>query len=201
MAGHARRRAVRSILLAEAARELGPNADALDYLCYRIENGTTQKEIAAEITAVLDYVVRSSLVRAAAVEGHDAGAASERLTQARARGAGELVEEAKELIDNVAPDRDAIAKAKAQSEVRQFIASRWDRTNWGEQRQQVTNVSIGNLHIEALRSQRLRARATVAAEQVSEVAEAVVEEITEVLHQVSDGNLLPAGVEELASQT
>jgi len=174
VAGHERRRKVRSLLLAEAARELGPNADALDYVCDRIEGGATLRELALEVTAVLDFVVRSPLVRAAAVEGHEAGAATERLQAARARGAGEMVEEAKELLDNVAPDRDAIAKAKAQSEVRTFIASRWNRSEWGEAPKQVTNVSIASLHINALRSHKLRARATVVAEQVSE-------EITEVI--------------------
>lgn len=195
MPGHVRRDAVRRILNAEARRELGDEATALDYVCYRIENGSTMREMAEELTAVLDYTVRSGLVRAAAVLGHEAGAATERLTLARARGAHELVEEAKTIIDNVAPDRDAIAKAKEQVNVRQFIAKGWNRADWGEQRQQVTNVTIGSLHIEALRSHKLRARATVAAQQVSEVAEAEVEEITEVMDQIRDGNLLPAGVE------
>lgn len=187
MAGHERRRAVRRILLTEAQRELGNDATALDYVCYRIENGGTLREMASEVTAVLGYIVRSSLVRAAAVEGHEAGAATERLKASRARGASELVEEAKEIIDNVAPDRDAIAKAKAQSEVRTFIASRWDRENWGEAPRQVTNVSIGSLHIEALRSHK---RARVAAQQIGEVEEAVVEEITDVmpLPQLGEGS-------------
>lgn len=192
MAGHERRRKVRALLLAEAARELGPNASALDYVVYRTENGATLRELAAEATAVLDFVVRSSFLREAALHSEqDVGAATERLTSARARGASELVEEAKELIDNVAPDRDAIAKAKAQSEVRTFIASRWDRPTWGEQKQQVTNVSIGSLHIEALRSHK---RARLEQQQVSDAEVIEVEDITEVMHQVRDGNLLPEGV-------
>lgn len=199
MPGHVRRDAVRRILNAEARREIGEGATALDYVCYRIENGATLRELATEVTAVLDYTVRSSLVRAAAVLGHEAGAATERLQAARARGAGELVEEAKDIIDNVAPDRDAIAKAKEQAHVRTFIASRWNRADWGEAPKQVTNVSIGSLHIDALRSHKLRQRATAVAQQVSDAEVIGAAEITEVMHQVSDGvhdgNLLPAGVE------
>lgn len=181
MAGHERRRKVRALLLAEAQRELGTDADALDYVEYRISNGTSMRELAAEVTAVLDFVVRSTLVEDAAAHGHEAGAATERVKAARARGAGQLVEEGKQLIDNVAPDRDAIAKAKAQSDIRALIASRWNRPEWGEAPKQVTNVSIGSLHIDALRSHKLRAHATVAAQQIGEVEEAVVEEITEVM--------------------
>lgn len=181
MAGHERRRKVRALLLAEAARELGPNADALDYIEYRISNGTSMRELAAEVTAVLDFIVRATLVEDAAAHGHDPARARERVQAARARGAGGLVEEGKQLIDNVAPERDAIAKAKAQADIRTLIASRWNRGEWGEAPKQITNLNIGNLHIEALRSQRLRQRATVAAEQISEVEEAVVEEITDVM--------------------
>jgi hypothetical protein len=121
-------------------------------------------------------------VRDAATHGHEAGAATARLTSARARGASELVAEGKELIDNVAPDRDAIAKAKAQVEVRTFIASRWNREEWGEAPKQVTNVTIGSLHIDALRShKRARVSATVAAEQISDAEVEAIEEITDVM--------------------
>lgn len=184
MAGHERRRKVRALLLAEAQRELGPNADALDYVTYRISNGTSMRELAAEVTAVLDFIVRSSLVEDAAVQGHEAGAATERIRKSRARGAGEMVEEAKTIIDNVAPDRDAIAKAKAQSDVRQFIAARWNRAEWGEAPKQVTNVSIGSLHIDALRSHK---RAKVEARHISEVEAEVLDQVSE---QVTDVMLL-----------
>jgi hypothetical protein len=198
MAGHERRRKVRSLLLAEAQRELGPNADALDYVCYRVENGTTMRELAREVTAVLDFVVRSTLVEDAAALGHEAGAATERIRKSRARGAHEMVEEGKDIIDNVAPDRDAIAKAKEQVNVRQFIAKGWNRADWGEAPKQVTNLSIGSLHIEALRSHK---RARLEAQQISDAEVIEAEEITEVMDHVRDGNLLPGAGVELASQS
>jgi hypothetical protein len=162
---------------------------------YRIENGTTLTDIAAEVTAVMGEIVRPTLVREAAIYDHDPGRARERIKASQAQGANAFVEEAKHIIDNVAPDREAIAKAKEQANIRTFIASRWNRKEWGEQKGPDVSVSIGSLHIDALRSRRA-ARATAVAEQVSEVIEGVVEEITDVVGDVmaTEHLALPSGM-------
>ncbi len=158
MAGRARLQKVRKALLNEAARELGEDATALDYVVYRVENGTTLTDLASEVTALFDMKVLPSFVREAAAYGHDPATVTERLTSARARGASAIVDEAKQLIDSVPKDRDAIAKVKEQANIRTFIASRWNRQEWGEQKGPSVNVSIGSLHIDALRSRKAAAR-------------------------------------------
>jgi hypothetical protein len=78
--------------------------------------------------------------------------ASERLLLARETGADALVEEAVDLLDVTPENRDAIAKAKARADIRTWLAGKWNRPSYGENKQVNVDISIAGLHLDALRA-------------------------------------------------
>jgi len=67
--------------------------------------------------------------------------------------ATEYAEEAKDIVDNAPLDRDAISKAREQASVRRWLASCFDRDQFGEAAPDVnvTVNTIEHLHLDALR--------------------------------------------------
>jgi hypothetical protein len=77
-----------------------------------------------------------------------------RYAAAKRASAEVLVEEAVALLDGAEPDRDSITKAKAQAGIRQWLAERLDRAQYGEDKSQpVLQVNVGSLHLAALQAQ------------------------------------------------
>lgn len=75
-----------------------------------------------------------------------------KLAAARKAGAPSMVEHAAELLEEVDTDRDAIAKAKAIAEQRNWMASKYDRQTFGNDAAQVNvQLSLGDMHLDALR--------------------------------------------------
>lgn len=62
-----------------------------------------------------------------------------------------LADEAREIVDSVPETREAIAKAKLASDMRTWLAGKWNREQYGEQKPSSVQISIGQLHIDALR--------------------------------------------------
>lgn len=115
----------------------------------RVRAGETLKDIA-------DHVSRKSGTRiAASILGSWMNATPERkaaLVQARKDSAPALVETAMSLLDEADHDREAIAKAKAQADIRTWLASKYDRQTFGNDAAQVNvQVSLGDMHLDALR--------------------------------------------------
>jgi len=73
--------------------------------------------------------------------------------------ATEYAEEAKDLIDNVPHDRDAISKVREQANHRRWLAMAFDRDRYGEKGPDI-NVTVNNiesLHLDALRHRLIEA--------------------------------------------
>lgn len=88
----------------------------------------------------------------AAAEGGGERAVEQALARAREIGASGLAEEAGAILDDVREDRDAIAKAKARSEFRVWLASRWNREQYDAKAPQTAvTLNLGSLHLSALR--------------------------------------------------
>jgi hypothetical protein len=68
-----------------------------------------------------------------------------------------------EILENVKADRDHINKAKAQSDLRTWLASKYDRATFGNDAAQVNvQLNMGQLHLDALRRRAVPAMVTAA---------------------------------------
>lgn len=87
---------------------------------------------------------------------HSTPEREEKFKQARKISAGVLVEQSEDILERAALERDLSTAqasiAKERSSTKRWIASRVDRETFGDQQPGVeVNVSIGQLHLEALR--------------------------------------------------
>ena len=75
------------------------------------------------------------------------------LAAARKDAADALVEQAVVLVDGASEDRDSIAKAKAQADLRQWLASKYNRPMYGNDAAANVQVQVnmGDMHLDALR--------------------------------------------------
>ncbi len=149
MAGSPLKRAMLAQLTRLAA-EIGPDALPEDAVLVRVASGETLKSIAATLSQWAGVRIPSSVI------GDYMNAAPERkakLAKARRDSAPALVEDAIAILDDADLDRDAIARAKAQADIRTWLASRYDRATFGNDNtaQVSVNVSLGGLHLDALR--------------------------------------------------
>jgi predicted RNA-binding protein with EMAP domain len=69
---------------------------------------------------------------------------------AKKEAASALAEQATELVDAAPVERDALTKAKLQAEQRRWLASLYDREQFGEVKADGITVNIGELYISAL---------------------------------------------------
>ena len=75
----------------------------------------------------------------------------ERYLEARRTGAMGFAEDSVELIDGAPPTKEGIAKAKAQSDTRRWIAGKLDHDAWGDRTQAGTVINVNQLHLQAVR--------------------------------------------------
>lgn len=75
---------------------------------------------------------------------------SPRLADARARGAHRMVDQTLDLADKAT--EDDVQVKRLQVATLQWTAEAWNRTDYGKQRGPVVNVSIAELHLEALKA-------------------------------------------------
>jgi hypothetical protein len=79
-----------------------------------------------------------------------------RATEAKQQAAQVYADEAKQIIDDVPVDRDAIAKAREQVGVRRWLAGVYDREQFGEAGPDVNvTLNYAELHLDALRHRRV----------------------------------------------
>jgi hypothetical protein len=160
MAGQPIRRKLVAQLEREAAalsEERGEQLSVLDVVFERVSGGEKMGNIGLELAKKCDLKISfltASSVLSAWVNKQDGG--REMLAQARAEAAHALAEESVELADDVSEDKQAIAKAKLQSDNRQWLASKWNRKAYGQDAQIAVNTyNLGALHIDALRQRRI----------------------------------------------
>jgi len=133
--------------LARLAGEAGLSPE--DYVCELVTEGETLRSIAADLSRSANRDISPGTL-GAWLNADPARRA--KLVAARKDSAPALVEKAIEILDNVDNDRDAIAAAKAQSEVRTWLASKYDRQTFGNDTAQVNvQLNLGQLHLDALR--------------------------------------------------
>lgn len=73
------------------------------------------------------------------------------LSRARARAADRLAIETLEIADSVPEEQTAIAKAKLRTDVRKWVASKWDPLKYGDTKGPNIQINVGDLHLNALR--------------------------------------------------
>jgi hypothetical protein len=165
MAGRARARALADALERRTRDYFGaepdePQPTTLDYVCARIESGTTTKAIAAELETTVkfpvDYAMLMRHLRAEHGEATD-----ERVDEARVRASHLLVEHALELVDAPADTMFQVSKAASQARQRNWMAERYNATRYGSQKGVSVSISVGSLHLDALRALPARATAIV----------------------------------------
>lgn len=151
-----KREAVRAELLQRARALFGEEATALDFACDWTANAKTLTRLAAKMSEALGVdVSRETVRRAVAVDEEDTNG-ERRLRAARVEGASVMVDEARAIADEVSENREAIAKAKLRSDLRVWVASKWGREEYGEQKSSLVQISASELHIDAMRQHAIR---------------------------------------------
>lgn len=83
-----------------------------------------------------------------------------RYIRARIQSASALAEQALECADASTPE--TVACDKLRMGARQWLASRWDRTTYGDQKQADVTVNVNMLHLDALRHVNARRNQQIA---------------------------------------
>jgi len=121
----------------------------LEYVADWISDGGSLSSLARDMKANgCEYASQSLLSRVV----HSLDGAVGLLAAARKTGAASLVDQAQEILENCGADKDEIALAKAQADIRLWQAERLDKTHWGinDGKGINVNVNVGDLHLEAL---------------------------------------------------
>lgn len=141
MAGKPLARALTASIATAAQAE---SVDPLTFICNRIAGGQSLSALARELNAP-----RSAM----STYANGLPGAKEALRVARAEGAHAMVDEARDLLDGVELERDAITVAKAKVELLLWQAARLNQTEFGETKQQVNvQVNVGSLSLDAMRA-------------------------------------------------
>ncbi len=109
----------------------------------RIENGETVTQIARSFNVSRSFFARLL---------HEDRDRHEAVREARKAAADALVEEAMEIVDNANPVRDELQKAKLRADLRVWLASKFNREQYSDKQRAPVEVSIGELHLAALRA-------------------------------------------------
>lgn len=195
MAGRPKTQATLSALQARAVRELGEGATALEYVSSVLSSGDRVIDLCDKLTkpkGPLNFTPSYGMVQNA-LEMEASGKKTEvsaALSEARRQGAHAKVETAEQIADDVSADRDQIARAKLQAEMRTWAAERNNREAYGSQKVSGLEINIGELHLGALqRIQTLgppRVLPTLVALPSGVVEAEVIEILAEEVPTVSD---------------
>lgn len=150
MAGRPKTRAVLDRLTTLGASE-EPEQTALEYVTHRLAGGDKVLDIAEELEKELKFPVQYGMVIKALKIDNDDVAVANALASARKEGAHAKVEEAEQIADDVAADKDMIARAKLQAEMRLWAAERNNRDAYGTVKAAPVTINIAELHIDSLR--------------------------------------------------
>jgi hypothetical protein len=123
----------------------------LDYVADWVESGNTLKELAASLTTTLEHEVTYARLMATLREEHGAGTVEERLDASRARASHSLAEHALELVDAKADTNVEVSRAASRARTRQWMAERYNPSKYGQSKGVSVSVSVGSLHLDALR--------------------------------------------------
>ena len=171
MAGRTRYKALADELALRTRRtfEDDPQATSLDYVCHWIENGQTAKALATDITVSLrsypvpfdvDYALLMRHLRHEYGDEGDNGVTA-RVEQARSRASHCLAEESLDIVDAPAETQTEVSRAASRARSRQWLAQAWNQRSYGQQKGVSVSLSIGSLHLDALKARPQQAIARV----------------------------------------
>lgn len=158
MAGRPKRKAMVAELERLTRAEFGEEpATHLDFVVEWTESGRMINELLDLLSvAAGDEVKRSMLMR---YLNDTFDGAERRVADARVEGAHALVEDAFEVLEDVGADKDQVARAKAQAEMRQWLAGKWNRGAYGEPKAGVNvQLNLGSAFLDSLRRQAQSSR-------------------------------------------
>lgn len=161
-------------LTRRAHEEIGDDATPLDYAVLWVENGKTILALAEDLTRTMQTTIdRPQLSHY--LNQQEEG--ETRLSAARARGAHALVEDAIAIADKPMDTKEEIAQAKLRTDVRTWIAERWNREELGTRNGPQINISVGNLHMDALRFRVVEEPEQMALTAPDVIADAIAEHV------------------------
>lgn len=134
----------------------------LEYVCARVEDGTTTKALCKEISATIGYELTYDRLMRYLRDAFGPELAAQELDSARVRASHCMAEQALEIVDAPAYDSVTVQQARARANQRNWMAERYNPSRFGQQKGVSVNVSIGSLHLDALRSRQ--AKVTVASQ-------------------------------------
>lgn len=139
--------------LERLAAEMDASMTPIDYVCERTAQGVTLRQIARDIGPNIGHPDFGPGTLSSWVNTTENG--KQKIAAARALAADSLVEEAGEILDDLAGTemtREEVALAKTRADHRTWLASKWNRPVYGADQAQV-NVALNlpGLHLEALR--------------------------------------------------
>lgn len=162
MAGRPRQRALKQQLQAYADGMALP--DGLAFVCAWLEDGRTMLQLQERLKFDTAQDFHQHSIRRQLERDYGKEKVLAAFGEARAEGAHAKVEEAQQIIDTAPLDRDGIAKAREQASIRLWQAERANKSAYGGNKpgDVNVNVSLGQLHIDALRSRVVQAKAEIA---------------------------------------
>ena len=119
------------------------DAGGVEVIAERVASGETLAAIADELGCRRENLVRwlySDEDRATLIR------------EARARAADALVEQTIAIADTASPAEAQLARLRI--DTRQWIASRWNRAEYGQDKTPAVQINLGSLHLDALRHVR-----------------------------------------------
>lgn len=149
---------------------------ALDFACAWIENAGTMASLAHEMSRVCGFDLVGGQV--ATYLRHQFPSESEsRLALARAHSAHALSDEAREIVDAPASEQVDVSRAASRARVRHWTAERYNRRDLGSQVAPSVTISIGSLHLDALRAPRAPDQVVSSERLVSDAEDVVITQL------------------------
>lgn len=187
LSGFPKRRAIQDALKQLALEQFEDvHATSLDYLIAWVESGKTMGKLAKFVAQRLGWPeagVSLQLLSLAVKSEHGAERVEADLILARKKSAQAIVDESLDIADEHTSSQLQAAQAGNRIKARQWLAERRDREAFGAAKAASVTVSIGSLHMDAL-------RAPVPALPVSESVRAIASAITEDAEVITDGPIL-----------
>lgn len=126
----------------------------LDYVAAYVAGGGSVLALSRSLSLQLGWEVYSEKVHRHLRETFGEDECETAMSRARAKGAHALTEEALDIVDAPAKDQVEVSQAASRARARQWTAERWNRSQLGGQQAATVSISIGSLHLDALRAPR-----------------------------------------------
>jgi len=128
-----------------------PDAEVVEYIGAWISSGKTKTALCHELSLTLGYQPSTAVLNLAMETECGADALDARLSLARKRSAQDLVDDTIALADSAPVSPQDAQKVRNQIAARQWLAERRDRATFGPEKGASVHVTIGALHLDALR--------------------------------------------------